>query len=321
VRGCGKTTVLDVLQRLALRAQKFDHVTPAIFRLIDEQRPTLLLDECDNLELTKPGPLRSLLNGGHSQQGGFFRYDRGKPRRFSTFAPAAFGAIGALPLPLMHRSIVIHMERAPPSAGLTRFDRESADQMADFDIVYRVLFQWSRGVRLDSDPAMPERLHNRRADNWRVLLAIASACGRGDLAREAAIAISRQHQDEDSTVELLADIRRVFNARNADRLASAEIVGELHAIEDAMWSEWRGSHGNQQPHKITQGELATLLWPFHIKPKSIWPVAPRASAKSRKGYYRRQFEAAWETYCRADDDGDTPAYENDVRHLGRAAGR
>jgi len=29
-----------------------------------------------------------------------------------------------------------------------------------------------------------------------------------------------------------------------------------------MWSEWRGIHGNQQPRKLSQGELAKLLEPF-----------------------------------------------------------
>src|SRR5258708_7728388 len=130
VRGCGKTTVLDVLTRTTFKAQKFDHTTPAIYRLIDRERPTLLFDEVDNLELTTPGPLRSVLNSGHTQQGAIMRFDGGVARRFSTFAPAAFGAIGVLPLPLMDRSIVIHMERAPRAVSLRRFDLKNTEQMA-----------------------------------------------------------------------------------------------------------------------------------------------------------------------------------------------
>jgi hypothetical protein len=315
VRGCGKTTVLDVIERLTLGAQKFDHTSPALHRLIDQQRPTLLLDEVDNLELAKPGSLRAVLNSGHAREGKVVRYDKGTARSFSTFVPAAFGAIGMLPLPLMHRSIVIRMERAPRAVSLKRFDRNDVDQMDDFDIIYRELHQWSSQCELDRDPAIPKKLHNRRADNWRVLLAVADACHRGEQAREAALAMSRQHQDEDAVVELLADVRRVFDARNVDRLTSADIVGELHDLEDAIWSEWRGSRGDQQPHKLSQAELSILLRPFQIKPRSVWPLGSRVGVKGRKGYYRQDFEAAWSSYC-FDDVGGTTAQSANIRRLG-----
>jgi hypothetical protein len=84
---------------------------------------------------------------------------------------------------------------------------------------------------------MPKELHNRRADNWRVLFAVADACQRGELARSAALALSRQHHDEDIPVELLADIRSIFDTGGADRLASASLCDALAAIEDRPWGE------------------------------------------------------------------------------------
>src|SRR5258706_1704398 len=52
VRGCGKTTTLLVVKELAAKARRVDHITAAaIFRIIDFDRPTLLLDEGDNLDL------------------------------------------------------------------------------------------------------------------------------------------------------------------------------------------------------------------------------------------------------------------------------
>jgi hypothetical protein len=314
VNGCGKSTVLDVLEQLTLRAQKFDHTTAAAaYRLIDQQRPTLLLDEGDNQEL-KPGTLLSVLNSGHGKKGRILRSDKGRPRWFSTFAPAAFAAIWTMPVPLMRRSIVIHMERAPGSASLKRFDLDNAGQIAHFDALYEALFQWSERCELDRDPPMPKQLHNRRADNWRVLLAIADACDRSELAREAALAISRQHQDEDAVIELLADVRRAFDARNIDRLPSETVVGDLHNIEGAIWSEWCGIRGDQQPRKLSQADLSSLLRPFRIFPKSIWPLGSRVGAKSRKGYYRHQFEAAWQAYC-SDGEDDTSAQPNKIKHL------
>jgi hypothetical protein len=61
-------------------------------------------------------------------------------------------------------------------------------------------------------------------------------------AGEAAIAISREHHDEDPVVELFGDVRdKIFNVREVDRLTSADIVLDLHGLEEAMWSEWRGT--------------------------------------------------------------------------------
>jgi Protein of unknown function (DUF3631) len=314
VNGCGKSTVLDVLAELTLRAEKFDHTTAAAaYRFIDQQRPTLLFDEGDNQEL-KPGRLLAVLNSGHGRNGRIVLVEKGKPRRLPTFAPAAFAAIWTMPVPLMRRSIVIRMERAPSHVNLKRFDSLSTDQKAHFDALYEVLFQWSRRCELDRDPAMPKRLHNRRADNWRVLLAIADACDRGSLAREAAVAMSRQHEDEDAVIELLTDVRKIFDVRNADRLASVVIVHDLHEIEDAAWSEWRGIRGDQQPRKLSQTNLSSLLRPFHIKPRSIWPLGSRAGDKGRRGYYRHQFEAAWKSYC-SDGEDDTATHTSNIRAL------
>ncbi|WP_377828848.1 hypothetical protein ACFKHW_38115 [Bradyrhizobium lupini] len=48
----GKTTLLDILARLTARPAKFEAITTAaLYRLIDETHPTLLIDEADNLGL------------------------------------------------------------------------------------------------------------------------------------------------------------------------------------------------------------------------------------------------------------------------------
>jgi hypothetical protein len=221
-----------------------------------------------------------------------------------------------LPLPLMHRSIAVHMERTPRHISLERFDAKNPEQMEEFRLIkVYALYPWSRAIELNPEPAMPSRLHNRRADNWRVLIAIADACHRGDIAREAAIALVAQHQDEDPGVELLLDIRRVFDSRRADRLSSAEMLSELHAFDDACWSDWRGTRGDQPPHKLSRSELSAFLLPFGIKSRSVWLVGvPRQDDKSRKGYLRSQFEAAWNAYCRDGEDG-TPTQRSSIRHL------
>ena len=122
VRGCGKTTVLNLIQALAFKVKKFDHTTPAVlFRLIDREHPSILLDEADNQDLPVTAALRAVINSGHHTDGKVCRYLDGEEKVFSTFAPLALAAIGKLPLPILHRSIVLRMERAA-NARLARFD-------------------------------------------------------------------------------------------------------------------------------------------------------------------------------------------------------
>jgi hypothetical protein len=68
------------------------------------------------------GPLRAVLNSGHRRGGKFTRYHGGQASSFATFAPVAVAAIGTLPLPVMHRSIVIHIARRDGRRQLTRLD-------------------------------------------------------------------------------------------------------------------------------------------------------------------------------------------------------
>jgi hypothetical protein len=54
--------------------------------------------------------------------GKFTRYHGGQARSFATFAPVAVAAIGTLPLPVMHCSIVIHIARRDGRRQLTQLD-------------------------------------------------------------------------------------------------------------------------------------------------------------------------------------------------------
>jgi hypothetical protein len=73
--GSGKTRTLEVLELLTPRPMHaLNASTAAIFRSIEKDRPTLLIDECDAI-FTKRGKddsnedLRALLNAGHLNAG------------------------------------------------------------------------------------------------------------------------------------------------------------------------------------------------------------------------------------------------------------
>jgi hypothetical protein len=154
VRGCGETTLLDLLEALCVRPLKSDSITAAsIYHVVDRDHPTLLIDEADNLGLAFNGALRAMLNSGHRRGGKVTRYHGGQARSFSTFAPVAVAAIGTLPLPVMHRSIAIHMERRDGQRQLTRLDTQDPDTKADLNIAYRMMAQLGESGRAEPRPA------------------------------------------------------------------------------------------------------------------------------------------------------------------------
>ena len=131
---------------------------------------------------------------------------------------------------------------------------------------------------------------------------------------EAAVDFSRAHRDEDAQVTLLNDICHVFNDLGANRLASKTLVAGLVEMDDALWADWRGLRDDQQPRRLSQGELARLLAPFGIRPRTIWPRQRNRGTKSAKGYMRSQFTKAWREFC---DDAGTPAQTNKHNRLRR----
>jgi hypothetical protein len=82
------------------------------------------------------------------------------------------------------------------------------------------------------------------------------------------------------------------------------------------WNEWRGPKEDRQPHRLTQSELATMLRPFHIKPRTIWPKARKSGSNSSRGYLKASFQKAWDAYCR----DDTPTQAPKIIDLPKAAG-
>jgi hypothetical protein len=281
VRGCGKTTLLILIEQLTADAYRSDNVTAAsIYHEIGGRERTLLIDEGDNLALQTNNVLRAVFNAGHRRGGAISRFVGGRSRKFAVFAPLAIAAIGMLPLPLMHRAVIIAMRRhAPNDARLHPLDEFDPT----FPAARAQIQKWAATCAL-GDPKMPLGLHNRAADNWRVLLAIADDLGHGEAARTAAVALCSGHLDEDPGVALLADIRRIFEALGVDRITSLALVEALLALEDGLWHDWRGPQDDRPPRKLSQSELARLLRAFDIRPRTIWPAQrrPRSSAATRR---------------------------------------
>ena len=308
---CGKTTLLKLLNRLARRASLASNIsTAALFRYIESEQPTLLIDEADTF-LRDNEEMRGVLNSGHSREAAFVIRCEGDdmtPRRFSTWAPKAIACIKKLPSTLMDRSITVPMRRKLKTEKRPRYRDRDRDE---FRLIRSQALRWASDneTSLPHDPAVPDALDDRSADNWRPLLAIANLA-RGEwpeVARKAALALSGVGDDTDG-VRLLRDIKWIFDGKPGkeedtgevilseeavDRLWSGVLVGHLVAIEDSPWADW--------PKKgFTQTVLATLLDPFEIRPTMI-----RIGAKTLRGYMLASFKEAFEAYL-GDQEPATP---------------
>jgi putative DNA primase/helicase len=299
-KGCGKTTLLDVISCFVLRPLAAESMTaPTLFRAIEKHKPTLLADEVNN-SLADKQELLAVLNAGHRKGTVSLRCvgEDNEVRAFNVFAPIALCGIGSLPDQLHDRSIIIRMERAMPNEARSRFDRRHLEKEEE---LCRQLMRFCADIKatIESfDPDLPAQASNRVADNWRSLFAIAQLTGRDWPQRTYAAYVkltARSETDVESPgIRLLNDIREIFKTWAATAqhvISSAELVSLLHGIEHAEWLEWGRA---QKP--ISQCQLAKLLRPFKIIPRSV-----RIGDKVPSGYWLSDFRSAFERYLPAEE--------------------
>jgi putative DNA primase/helicase len=290
--GCGKTTGLDVVATLTPRALRTENITaPILFRLVEAQRPTLLLDEADKI-LHQADELCGLLNAGHKRGAMALRCEgeNNVVRGFRAFAPAAIAGIGALPGTLTDRSIMVRLVRAKPDEIQVRFDPRRTEREAELN---RKLARWA-SENFDQlkkcDPQLPQTAFNRVADNWRPLFAVAEVAG-GDWPERAHNAFNKltstdRMDGQSIRVMLLADIKAVFTEKDTDGLPSGELAEALAEIEGRPWAEW----GRMQK-PITANQLARQLSHFCISPDRL-----RINEQQFRGYKLEDFREAFDRY-------------------------
>ena len=104
----GKTSALILIDKAAAQTVLTSNISPAmIFRVIERDKPTLLIDEADTFA-TRSSEITGILNSGHKREAAYVYRATGddhEPTRFSTWAPVALAAIKDLPDTLEDRSI------------------------------------------------------------------------------------------------------------------------------------------------------------------------------------------------------------------------
>ena len=248
---CGKTTLLSVLSEMVNRPVVAANISsPAFFRVIEEARPTLVIDEADTW-LQGNDELKGILNSGYTRKTAFVvrvaqwgrsgepgreMRDRGRMGlvRYSCWCPKVMAAIGQLPDTLADRCILIRMQR--------KGGREACERLRSLAVLAlrrqcaRFVQDNARGIA-EARPELPAGLNDRAGDIWEPLLALADLAG-GDWpgwARAAALELTALSQETNPIGSLLLDMFIVFQLANAAKASSRYLARELNTIEDRPW--------------------------------------------------------------------------------------
>jgi hypothetical protein len=275
IESSGKSTVLKILKGIVLQPEYIIDPRSTIYHLV-EQGYSLLIDEVDNARLDKD--LKAVLNQGHIRDGKVPRKIDGEMRLFPVYGPIALAGIGTLPPPLLSRCVIVHIHR---SYSKVRYSNPEAAAAIGIKVE-----EWAAQVTLNLDPHMPPSVSKGRgADNWRVLIAVADSLGCGDIARNAALKFAGEDIPTNKRIELLHDVRIVFNETQYEVIPNYILLLKLTKLEDGL-GDWT---------RLTKTMLGHMLNEFQITNKPMrWSVSQQLA----RCYTRADFEHMWQNYLK-----------------------
>ena len=302
---CGKTRLLEVAHELVREPLSTMNISDAaLFRAIDARRPTLFLDEVDAVfskkaqERGAKDDLRALLNAGYRRGQVVYRMGGGNHttlENFEVFGAKALAGLGSLPPTLASRCLRLELKRRRTNEPVEDFFPQDVAESA---AQHRGLLEtWAERSLDELAARRPERiegLRDRTNEVWRPLLAIAEQAGGAwaARARRAALALAGADEDDEASlgIRLLGDIETVFEERQIERIATADLVLALGRFEESPWAEW-WLDKDHSPQRSAPRRLAQLLRPFGVRSRNV-----RIEDTTPKGYRREDFTDAWERF-------------------------
>lgn len=304
---CGKTRLAELLEMVSFNPWRTVGATPAvIFRTVDKDRPTLIMDEAEilNTKEERAFALREVLNAGYRKGQTVSRCDERnghEPRKFKTYCPKAFVLIGSLSGALSDRCIEIKMRRRWQEK-IERF--RFARVLEQSKPLKKTIASWANNQGQSLAAWYQENglefLEDREEELWLPLFAVCAALAPDRLPELKRVALDMAGQKNagepsDWGISLLQDIRLVFCGQ---RMATSELITALHSLDNSPWRGWNQGRG------MSARDIARLLRPFAISPRNM-----RQSNSVSKGYLATDFRDAWERYLPQDAVNDaTPLH-------------
>jgi hypothetical protein len=279
VPGCGKSTVIRLLEAVSCRSRKATSLSEAVmFRLIGTEAPTLLIDEAETLESRseRAEALRAIAHEGYKKGGQVPRCEGEdhEVRWFDVFCPKVFAAIGGLSGALLDRCIVIHLEKAP-RASVRKSTRQRALRGDAMQLVtqleaYAVQLDEALRHSYEDEPDCGHwpSIGDREAELWGPLLIHARLAG------------------PDAEAKLLAVVRK-FSEEKAEIKSADSKVAQAIALLDAI---------SKHPETaFTPGDLVPSLARSEAWGRTLAEVkgrddnSIRVSQAAKVGYFLRKF--------------------------------
>jgi DNA adenine methylase len=281
VKACGKTTLSAAISQVSKNGMLVVNPTgPSIFRTIDQERPSLIIDE---VALQKDSCLLTVANSGFSRMSGIIpRVFGDGVRKYNVYCPKAFASLNPLPETVMDRCIRV------PMKGLRKEDKDKivpfSEKSVPEDLV-RSIATWAtahqNAIVRHYDLCRLDFLHARQEDIWRPLFSIIHILSpeREEEFRAIAVRLTAQKKEneEDRLIRLLKDVREVF--RDNSRISTIDLLTGLAAMSESPW------------RNLNAFQLASQLRRFEIKPKQLW-----IGASNVRGYASEDFEDAFARY-------------------------
>jgi hypothetical protein len=287
----GKTRLMEVIKELVSNGW---HVVgpsaPVLFRSIEKNQPTILLDEADRLferRAEDMGDVLQLLNTGHARGSTVPRMvpiaGKWEVQDFPAFAAIALAGIGNdWPDTVLDRSIIIKMERmVHGDTPVERLRREGKAELHDLSVKLNDSLQCVTEYRYIG---LPNQLNDRAQDGWEPLFAIAETAGKHwpKRARQAAINLygaGLGTSEERPELIALRDVRAVFEHEGDPAFLTSQLcLFGLLSIKESPW--------NDGPRILTYHKLGRMLRKFDIE-------SHQPEKGGQRGYYLVDIERHW----------------------------
>ena len=295
----GKTRLLELLSFVAFNSRLVANISPAaLYRTVDAEKPTLLIDEAEMFSSAK-GEYPPLLNTGYRRGQTVKRKDGD----YATYCPKAFALIGDVHDTLRDRSIVVAMTRATASRRFlySEAKEEGAVLRERLNVVVSTKAQ-EIAEAVGGYEGLPF-LTGRDEEIWTPLFIMCRLlCPHRvpELTRAAAdisaakTAKPRRYfelgQEEDDAQEVEYAVRLFHDMISVigdeEQITTQEAITKLRDIPTSPWRRFRG---DGLKDGIEGGMvLSGLLSQFGVKPTTI-RIAPRnlGTGSTAKGYKRR----------------------------------
>jgi hypothetical protein len=182
-KGSGKTTLMTILKSLVYHPVFLSDTTPAaLFRIINDNKPTVFLDEVEDLNKRNAGNKRifQVMNSGYQRNGSVTIVSKNVPVIYKTFCFKVLAGINPLMSTLEDRCISMTMKQPAVGIKLESFAGENKDVTTPLiNMIHASIRKICPEVeKYIKDPALLKidpKIRLREYDKWLPILAIAKS--------------------------------------------------------------------------------------------------------------------------------------------------